>query len=158
MQEVIVVSDNHGEVQHCLSVQNMYPDAIYIHCGDTQLKLEETPGFIQVKGNNDWLLDLPKQRIVEIEGVKVMICHGDQKAFPLEKTLPEEARRLGCTLVCYGHTHIPLIHIHKGVDCVNPGSSRPHGNRDMSPASYAYLVLDQGKVIQKEIRRFKSAF
>ncbi|MBW9213036.1 MULTISPECIES: metallophosphoesterase [Terrabacteria group] len=154
MQEIIVVSDNHGEIKNCLSVQTMYPNAIYIHCGDTQLSLEETPNFIQVKGNNDDSLDLPKQRIVKIEGLKILVCHGDKKPYPIDEFVAKEAKQLACALACYGHTHIPSISHYQGVDCVNPGSSHPYGNRDMSEASYAYIVIDQGKIMQKEIRRF----
>lgn len=154
MQEIIVVSDNHGEIQHVLSVQKKYPTAYYIHCGDSQLRKEETPGFIQVRGNNDPCMELPDQVVVEIEGLKIMVCHGHHKYFPLEKNLAMEAKQLGCSLVCYGHTHVPYLGEYEGVKVVNPGSTSPFHNRDGSLPSYAYLSVEDGKVKEMEIRRF----
>ena len=106
---------------------------IIIHCGDLTSKsildeLNDMAEVIAVKGNMDHL-ELPREKVLNIENFKIGIIHGDiiyprgdllkKKYYSLEKDLD---------VLISGHTHIPLIkeikipELNKKILLLNPGS------------------------------------
>lgn len=122
--------------------------------GDGVARLRELSahkGFYAVKGNCD-SVDLPHETVLEIEGVRVLLTHGD--AYRVKSDLLPlscRAKELNCSLVFFGHTHVAEIVKDDDVTLINPGSL---GQSFFSPPSYAYTVIEKGKVVSKIVRTF----
>jgi putative phosphoesterase len=92
----------------------------------------------------DFLSTAPLSRELELDGVKVLLVHGspwepyDEYIYPGSARLARFAT-LTHDLVCFGHTHVPLIHQAGAVTVVNPGS--PSQPRDQDRRG-AYAVFD----------------
>ena len=146
---VLVVSDSHGDVENmCRAVELVRP-ALALYLGDgwrdaealarrfPELPLERVPG------NCDFRVDERAERVVEIEGKRVMICHGhtlgvkSDLGMLLRAALEREA-----DAVLFGHTHKPFVDIRRGVTMLNPGSI---GNR-VRP-TYGTLTVADGKCV-----------
>jgi len=101
---------------------------LIVHAGDLVAAsvLEELRAFAPVEavyGNMDEPAlreSLPRERVVEVEGVRVGVVHIPGPAAGREGRLA--ARFPGCAAVVYGHTHIPQVELAGGVWILNPGS------------------------------------
>jgi uncharacterized protein len=63
---------------------------------------------------------LPKERVVEVQGVRIGLVHIPGPRAGREERL---VRRFpGCAAVVYGHTHVPHVERHRGIWILNPGS------------------------------------
>lgn len=69
MKKIVIMSDNHGDMNMLTDIKVLEDDAdYYIHCGDSEsYSLQDLDGFVAVKGNNDWSLDLPQTARLDIE-------------------------------------------------------------------------------------------
>ena len=144
--QIIVVSDNHGRSQPIKDIKNMYPDAdLFIHCGDSEMYPEALEGFVAVAGNNDGYNFFPDEKIIDIQGLKILVCHGDNY-FSAHRVdlLKQRAKEEKFNLVCFGHTHAFFCKIEEGVCILNPGSIT--FNRDYSAPSYAIVSYTNGKL------------
>lgn len=148
MKKIIVLSDSHGNVNNMIfAVRQVRPDMM-IHLGDCwsdavrlQKKYPDIP-MEHVPGNCDCTLE-PAERILFIEGKKVMICHGHTyhvKSGYLSLELA--AREKGAELVLFGHTHRVFYDWHNHLKMFNPGSIGAPGFG--TPPSYGVLSLDEG--------------
>jgi len=76
----------------------------------------------------EWLLALPRNRAVVVDGKRCYICHGSPRAtdeYIYPDALKEKSDILfeqNADLVVFGHTHRPLIWSRSGTIVVNPGS------------------------------------
>ncbi|HYQ76441.1 metallophosphoesterase family protein [Cellulomonas sp.] len=76
----------------------------------------------------DWLLRLPPERVVELDGVTIRMCHGapgepDRYVYP--DTSAEDLAALcddACDYVVMGHTHYPYTFTHGACTLLNVGS------------------------------------
>ena len=146
MKKILVLSDSHGNVNNMVTaVRNTHPDQI-IHLGDCWVDAEKLhqqfPMIMmeQVPGNCDGSQE-PVERILLIEGKRILICHGhtfNVKAGYLNLEYAAEERRVDAAL--FGHTHRVFYDKHNRVSYMNPGSigSPPYG----VPASYGILQVD----------------
>lgn len=108
--------------------------------------------------NNDelhWLLNLPKNTEINIEGVHFSVHHGspastDEYVYP-DATADVLARcHVARDFTVLGHTHYPLIHELNGSILINPGSigqPRDFGGH----ASYALVDLATREIVFKRI-------
>lgn len=153
MEEIILVSDNHGEVKPLQDLLNTYPITdCFIHCGDSEMHPYQLNGFVSVQGNNDFFNAYPNERIVEIGKHRILVCHGHRHMiFSQPQMLADYARKKDCDLAFYGHSHIPKDDTINGVRCLNPGSI--WHNRDGSKPSYMIIQLD-GDKISVELKRY----
>ena len=154
MKKIVIMSDNHGATNHIEKVRLKNPDAdYYIHCGDFESYDDVVDGFIAVTGNNDWGSALNKYESLEVEGYKILICHGQQFGyFSREQYMVEFAKENHIDILISGHTHMPLNEVIEGIHLINPGSTYlPRGG---SLPSYAILTIDQDQV-QVEIIPFE---
>ncbi|MDE6953264.1 MAG: metallophosphoesterase [Erysipelotrichales bacterium] len=153
MKKVVVMSDNHGQDIMLKKIKELEPTAdYYIHCGDSETSRQELlQGYICVKGNNDWYLDLPKEAILDIEGLKILVTHGQYFGyFNREMAMKEMLETTQCQVLISGHTHMPMFIEEGGYYLINPGStSLPRGG---SPKSYAVLTIHQ-KHIECEFKQ-----
>lgn len=129
-----------------------------LHAGDltTRRVLEELEALAPVyavHGNVDppeVARSLPRRRIVEVEGVRIGLIHGDG---PDRAKTPERALKAFTDVDCvvFGHTHSPLCERRGGVLLFNPGS--PTDRRRERQFSYGFLTVSDGRV-EGEILRF----
>lgn len=158
MKKIVVMSDNHGDDTMMEYIMMSEPGAdYYVHCGDSEATYQQLlNGFICVKGNNDWALDLPNEAKLLIEGVPILITHGQQLSyFNRELAMNDILTRNQCRILLCGHTHMPMFQKDGLLYYINPGStSLPRGG---SSRSYCIVTLD-GENVEcefKEIDLFK---
>lgn len=126
---VLVVSDSHGNVENmCRAVELVRP-ALLLHLGDgwrdasalaerfPELPVEKVPG------NCDFRADERAERVVTVEGKRVMLCHGHTLGVKTDLgMLLRAALERGADAALFGHTHKPFVDIRRGVVLLNPGS------------------------------------
>ena len=150
MLKICLCSDNHGDIDSLNIVKSQNPNCdYYIHCGDSCLPENNIKPFISVKGNNDYDLDYPKQRVLEIGGHKILVCHGQNYTFSVNG-LSSLAKSKGCDVFFFGHTHEYFDDEFDGVRLINPGSI--FYNRDWSNPCYAIVTIeDNGRIVSKRV-------
>lgn len=152
--EILVASDTHGHNERLTELELAYPHAQrFLHAGDWGGNPNLHRFWLSVKGNNDYYnQNLPKERVVEIEGHRIYMAHGHQVPFyNYSQNLVRLAKAHQCDIVITGHTHRPRIEEKDDILLINPGSlSR---NRDGSSPSYALLSLE-GPYKKAQIKRY----
>lgn len=147
MKKIVIMSDNHGDMYTLTDIKVLEDDAdYYIHCGDSEFySLQGLDGFVAVKGNNDWNLDLPETARLDIEGRHLLITHGQYFGyFDCEKKMIQFLKKYNGDVLISGHTHMPLAKEENGLWLINPGStSWPRGG---SKRSYAVVTIDDKNV------------
>lgn len=126
---ILVISDSHGKNDDVKRViEQVGKIDMLIHLGD----VERNAGYVQelakcethiVLGNNDFFMDLPQQKSLEIAGKRVFITHGHRfyVNYGVDK-LREYALENEYDIVMFGHTHRPYLEIGDKVTILNPGS------------------------------------
>ena len=145
---VLIISDTHGSLQNLNRIiPKVQPDLIY-HLGDGQgqedtiSQMADCPVEI-VKGNCDFMCDLPRDVFTTLGRHNIMLTHGhmyDVKYSTGELALA--ALENDCDVVMYGHTHWPEIVQTDKVTIVNPGSISLPRQPGRSPS---YIVCDVDK-------------
>ncbi len=152
--QIGVVSDTHRYKQMVKKVMQVlnHMDLI-IHLGDNVEDVKEIEKFyhgniINVRGNCDFTVDVPPERIEIIEGKKFLITHGHRYDVKYDlsrlryRALEEEA-----DIVLFGHTHVSEIAYEDGIYFVNPGSPSLPRNGLKSVA----IISINDKIIRPDI-------
>ncbi len=128
---VLVISDSHGRrstLQDVITIceRENAPDLV-VHLGDNisdakYLRQRIRQEILAVPGNCDWS-DEAAERVVNIGGVEMLICHGHtlgvkQSFLPLSCRAQEK----GVRAALFGHTHAPFMGYEYGVLLLNPGA------------------------------------
>ena len=150
MKKLVIMSDNHGDDNALSLIKRLEPDAdYYIHCGDSETyNFELLNDYYSVRGNNDWHLNLPSELMLEVEGNKILVTHGQyfgyfNREYAMNDLLTQKQAQI---LIC-GHTHMPMFTKDGDFYYINPGSTTfPRGG---SAASYGVLLINN-----KEIKYF----
>ena len=143
--KVLVVSDNHGDLEGINYALNKHYDCdYYLHLGDSCVPEIYLKPFISILGNNDYGLNYPEERIVNIAGINFLMRHGSYNP----DTLVRWAKTRNCKYILCGHTHIFTDEIIDGIRILNPGSISY--NRDLSSPCYAILTIDEDKNVEFE--------
>ncbi|MDA8415341.1 MAG: metallophosphoesterase [Desulfobacteraceae bacterium] len=126
---ILVISDSHGNVPLALLACEMADtfDALF-HLGDggedaEYLALALDSKVIHVAGNCDTGSDSPRELLLECEGKRLLLVHGD--AYGVKGglgTLVNRAREAGADAVLFGHTHRATVTTLSGILAVNPGT------------------------------------
>ncbi len=150
MTKIIVISDSHGNIKGIekmlpLIAENDYVIHLGDGAGDMRCVLREYPDKAYLCGGNcDFFTSYPTEYVLDIEGVRILCCHGHKYHVKSGLgTLAMEAKRRDCGVALYGHTHKPLITEMDGVTLINPGSLRLEVGKG---GSYCYLVIHGKKV------------
>lgn len=128
-----LISDTHIPDRARVLPQNVldaFSDVdLIIHAGDlTSLdvidRLEEIAPVIAVQGNMDRAsgIDLPPAKILEAEGLRIGVAHGEVYPRADTQQLVYLAKELGADILVTGHSHQPKIEKTDGVLLINPGS------------------------------------
>ena len=150
--KIVLLSDNHRDLYSIQYIQKKYADLAYrVHCGDNCLRPEQMQGFTAVAGNMDFW-DYPPEIILEIEGHRILVLHGNM-LFPSYRPdhdlLAAFAKQQGCDTVFYGHTHLYYDGTVNGVRMLNPGSI--YRNRDESPRCFMEVEITKDAITAKRI-------
>ena len=102
---------------------------LIIHTGDLTTtkvidELEKIAPVVAVQGNMDRVagIDLPKAKIIEVEGIKIGASHGEIYPRGDSQQLLYLAKQLGVNVLVTGHSHQPKIEQVEDVLLLNPGS------------------------------------
>ena len=102
---------------------------LILHAGDlTSLKvieeLERIAPVIAIRGNMDRVngIDLPNAQVIEAEGLKIGIVHGEVYPRADTQQLVYIAKQLDADILVSGQSHQPKIEQTDGVLLINPGS------------------------------------
>ena len=102
---------------------------LILHAGDlTYLKviedLEKIAPVMAIQGNMDRVngINLPAAKVLEAEGLKIGIAHGEVYPRADTQQLVYLARELDVDILITGHSHQPKIEQTDGVLLLNPGS------------------------------------
>lgn len=102
---------------------------LILHAGDlTSLKvieqLEKIAPVMAIQGNMDRAngINLPKAKVIEAEGLKIGIIHGEVYPRGDTQQLLYLARELNVDILISGHSHQPKIEQIEGILLLNPGS------------------------------------
>ncbi len=149
MKKIIVVSDTHGNVKAIEKLMPLIAENDYvIHLGDGCADMKQVwqayPDKVyHCRGNCDGLTPTPSDGEIEIEYLKIFYCHGDRYGVKSDlANLATEAKKRGCTIALYGHTHTADIQVIDGVTLINPGALRKSVGEG---GSYCYLVINKDK-------------
>ena len=145
---VLIVSDTHG--RHT-SLDRALKEAgeidMFIHLGDVEGGEDYIEAVVEcekhmIRGNNDFFSELPKEKEIEIGGLKALITHGHYYYVSAGlEDIKKEARGRGMDIVMFGHTHRPLIEKDHGVVALNPGSTS-YPRQDGHLPSYIVMEID----------------
>ena len=124
-----MISDTHGSSNRAFNAHSLSEpvDAI-IHLGDGAADADllrealDVP-VINVAGNCDPGSNAPRERILECEGKRILLTHGD--AYQVKSGLArlrQRAEEVGVDAVLFGHTHRGMLEDHAGLLLVNPGT------------------------------------
>jgi uncharacterized protein len=83
---------------------------------------------------------LPREKIIEINGFKIALTHG----YPFRQQVEDQLIKIFPEVDCIisGHTHTPVCHLMYETLFVNPGSFTGTG-RYGAPGTYGLLTLDK---------------
>jgi putative phosphoesterase len=160
--KILIISDTHTDsitkLPQVIRDEAVKCDAV-IHAGDVVgFKVIHdiahiNPNVYAVKGNMDPALGteyLPVRRVMEFEGVRIGISHGDGSPYGIENRLLYSFADDNVDLIIFGHTHKPSWCVIDGIHFLNPGS--PTNKRTEPHHTYAILTVEDGK-FDAEIKR-----
>jgi putative phosphoesterase len=148
MKKILVLSDSHGNIDNMVcAVKRSAPDII-CHLGDCWSDASRLHGIFpeiameRVPGNCDYQ-DEPAEKILLLDGWKLLLCHGHQYSVKSSYlSLELAAREKGVDMALFGHTHRVFYDRHNGVALFNPGSIGAPGYP--VPPSYGELFIAEG--------------
>lgn len=132
-------------------ILNAFKDVdLILHAGDVTSKeviekLENIAPVIAIQGNMDRAngFDLPKSKIIEEEGIRIGLIHGEVYPRGDTQQLLYLARELDVDILITGHSHQPKIEQIENILLLNPGS--PIVPRLADP-TVMLLELNEGNV------------
>ncbi len=154
--KALVVSDTHGNATQISAIAKKFPDADYVfHLGDYSMdsnKLKEqmpNAKFFCVKGNCDFVSDLPEFSEVVIRNNKIILTHGHllKVKYSYERAF-YYAKEKDAAAILFGHTHIPYSEFEDGVWLINPGTA---GDNQRGKMSVAMLLIGEYGIVPKII-------
>lgn len=127
--KLLILSDSHGNLNHMVrAVETLRPSHV-IHLGDHARDLEDLKrqfpmtAMVGVRGNCDYGDATPEQRLVDFDGVRILMCHGHRHGVKTGLLRYEMAARENqVDVALFGHTHHPYCEAYNGLWLVNPGS------------------------------------
>lgn len=147
-----VVSDTHSKEIPKQLLDDFKKADLIIHAGDFCTmdvfeQLNKVQDTMAVSGNMDSpdIKQLfPKRQIIEVEGIKIGVTHGEGPSNRVRDYVVEEFEYDDVDVVVFGHAHSPCNEIIKGILYFNPGS--PNDDIFAPYCSYGLLEIKDGKV------------
>ncbi|MFE8702679.1 metallophosphoesterase family protein [Cytobacillus sp. FJAT-54145] len=155
--KVIILGDTHipkraKELPSQL-IQELIVANLIIHTGDWQSievyeQITKYGEVVGVYGNvdDDAIKErLPKKVVIELNGFKFGVIHGDGIGKTIEKRVIEAFKDEDVDCIIFGHSHIPVSKKVGNTWLFNPGS--PTDKRKLSEFSYGVLTIDSGIIL-----------
>ncbi len=125
MKPLLIVSDSHKNVDDLIELFEKYNNYLIIHLGDYQISedilLKYNVEF--VRGNCDFFSKALNEKILNVDGKKIFITHGDKYRVKSSYTnIFYRALELEADYCLFGHTHIKTSFVEEGIQFLNPGS------------------------------------
>ncbi|MCI9121212.1 MAG: metallophosphoesterase [Oscillibacter sp.] len=146
--KILVFSDSHGNVNHMVQAAALENPRLIFHLGDgwrdaerLQSRFPDIP-LEQVPGNCDFRSSEPSELLLNIEGFRILLCHGHK--YGVKQSLIGAglaAEELNLDLFLFGHTHKPLVDRRGKTWFLNPGSIG-----DRAAPSYGILILEKDRI------------
>lgn len=151
MKKIFIFSDSHnniGALNKLMPIMN--ESDMIISLGDvendyTSLCILYEDKLVGVRGNCDIHSSLPEEKMIEVEGCKILLTHGHR--YKVKRSTDElliRAKELSVSAVLYGHTHQAEITTQENITLINPGHLRLS-----SDMSYCYCVISKGKIMAR---------
>ena len=146
--KILVFSDSHHALGNMYdAVMREKPDQI-LHLGDHYTDAEDLQSAFSntaiqyVPGNCDYAYDLPSERLLILDGVRIFMTHGHRYYVKsgLEQLL-YAATRQNADIALFGHTHIAHLETIDGITYLNPASC---GIGTGTPG-YGRILTNKGK-------------
>ena len=145
--KLLVLSDSHGNIDNMARAVALTQPRHILHLGDCLRDAWELYTLFPaipldtVPGNCDWgSFDTP-ERLLEFDGVRVLMMHGhtrNVKSTPLSAQYA--ARECGADILLFGHTHRPLVDYDGTLYTMNPGAIS-----DPRRPTYGLVTIENGK-------------
>lgn len=124
--KLLITSDIHGDLEALLKVIKKHQDVDYhLNAGDMCLdqKIWEKHHIVSVKGNNDFGSNLPYIRVLDFDGIRILLTHGhlEHVKFGMER-IKLKAKVNDVQIVIFGHTHERYLMAEEGILFINPGA------------------------------------
>lgn len=125
----LVISDTHGNYPLAVQASDLAePFDAVIHLGDGDDDVEILSRILEVKviqvaGNCDLGSSAPRELLLECEGKRLLLTHGD--LYGIKKgvgRLEQRGIESKADAVLFGHTHYPTVADLSGMLFINPGT------------------------------------
>ena len=147
MIKITVISDTHGNLVAIDKMAQIILESDYVfHLGDHFDDMKNYAHVLkdklyQVHGNCDW--GNQKDVIVQLGEHKILATHGDlYGAKKSTDKLVEKAKKEGCNVVLYGHTHVAEIKRQDGILLINPGTLQKYS----ANKTFSYIIINNEKI------------
>lgn len=157
LKKFLIISDSHGNLHGIKKIlESSYAKetsgVLFLGDGASEFFLgtkdlsEEKKH--RVRGNNDYNQDIPLELVIDLPDFsrKIFMTHGHKyMVYSGYTALAAAARKNGCDIALFGHSHRRTLEIVNGITIFNPGSiSEP---RDQKPPSFGILEISEKRVI-----------
>jgi uncharacterized protein len=128
--KLLITSDVHANEEALNEIVKKHQDITHhINAGDMCMspKKYEKYHIITVKGNNDFGVDIPYFRLLDIEGKRILLTHGhyEHVKFGLDR-LKLKAKMNEPNICIFGHTHERYMMVDEEILFINPGALGDH--------------------------------
>ena len=150
---ILVLSDSHGAIAPMERAVVQREPHLSGHLGDCWRdgerlhdRFAEIP-LEQVPGNCDFRPQIPAERLLEVRGKRILMCHGH--TYGVKQSLVTAgfaAEEQQLDLFLFGHTHRPLVDRRGRTLFVNPGSIG-----DPLRPTYGVVTIQDGQLDGKTV-------
>lgn len=151
---IAVISDSHGNKASISKIKKKIGNAeVLLFLGDGENDLKEitkdfTGEVYAVRGNCDFEGKYPEERVIEIMGKKIFMCHGHRYGIKYSyNSIYYRGKEVGADIVLFGHSHLPIIEECDGLTLMNPGSISHGMGRIDKTLGYIDLINNKAPIM-----------
>ncbi len=124
--KIAIISDSHGNKKGIdkLFSEGGFDYLFYLGDGISDLgNYIYLDNVFSVSGNCDFFSTVENEKVIDLEGVKFFLTHGNKYGVKYSyDTILERGKELGARFICFGHTHRQCMEIVDDMYLLNPGS------------------------------------
>ena len=140
--KLLITSDVHADLESLKAVIHQHLKiTAHLNAGDMCLERRDYERYhiITVKGNNDFRVSNPYERVLEFGDLKVLLVHGHTERVKsgLDRLIAK-AKLNQVGLCIFGHTHERFMELIDGIIFLNPGS--------LGDYHKSYAIYEDGQI------------